>query len=311
MDAQNNSIPHVQNQDDMQRLRRAIRASYDNAQRLVLLQVVFAVVVPVVAAVVGLAAPDAKAYTAALAFILTVLDVAVLDRRQKALLKRGALFGEAFDTKVLQLPWDSFTVGERPQPEDVRAAESTFERRKTKADLLDWYPPAVGALPLHLARLICLRANLSYDAAQRRGYATTVLWIAHILVVVVLVVALLVVKDLQVDDLILILAPTVPTLSWAWREAHRQRDTATAQEAHIKQARKVWDDAVADECGPDHCELRAREFQSATYLRRASAPMILPGVYKSRRAELEDQMTSAANDFVAEYHDALAKRPVA
>lgn len=308
MSAETNTIPHLQNLEEQLRLRRAVRASYDTAQALVFLQVVVAVLVPALAAVVGLFVPDAKPYTAGLALVLTILDVAVLDRRQKALLKRGALFGEAFDTKVLGLPWDSFTVGERPAPEDVRAAEATFRRRKTKAELADWYSPSVGDIPLYLARLICQRSSLSYDSALRRGYASTVLWLAHILLVAVIAMALLQFRHLYFSDLILIITPAAPTLAWAWREAHRQRDTADAQESLMKQARKVWDDALADRCGSDHCELRSREFQSATYLRRASAPMVLPGVYRSRRAELEDRMNAAADDFVAEYRQALAAR---
>lgn len=299
-----NDILSMQDEEPQLRLRRAIRACYDTAQDMVAVQVFCAVVIPVIVGIIGIFFPVAKPYTASLAMLLVLLDIYYLDRRQKALLKLGAKFGEEYDTRVLVLPWDSFTVGDRPTPEELHAAELRFKRRKTKANLTAWYPQAVGDAPLHLARLMCQRANLSYNEALRRGYSNFVIQLAIGIVLVLIFVGLT--QNLRFTDWVLILTPAMPALTWAGREFLRQREAAEAQDTLRKQARKVWDDALAGECAIDNCLLRAREFQSAIYLRRASAPMILPGMYNNKRHILEDQMEAAAADFLGEYQRSVA-----
>lgn len=299
-----NNILAVQNQDLHIRYRKAIRITYDTAQRMVLVQVICAVIIPVIAAVVTLFLPDTKPYTAALAMALVLLDVYYLDRHQKALLKLGAKFGEEFDVRVLELPWDSFTVGDRPTPEALYTAERKLKDPKVIAKLKDWYPQAVADAPMHLARLMCQRANLFYDEALRRGYAHFVLRVAIGIAAVLFLVALY--QKLPMTEAVLVFSPAMPALTWAGREFLRQRDAADAQETLMKQARKIWDDALDGQCEADHCLLKAREFQSAIYLRRYSAPMILPGIYVNKRATLEDQMQAAATDFLEEFHKSKA-----
>lgn len=299
MDAPMNAIPVRQNQDALLKLRRAVSVIYDTAQTIVAIQVTLAVAIPILSAIVTLVFPQTKAYAVALAMGLTVLDVAYLDRRQKVLLKRAAKIAEVFDTTVFEMPWDAFTVGERPTPEDINGADETYRRQKKVRALDNWYAPVVAEAPLYLARLICQRSSLYYDAALRRSYAGVILWTAHGVFAVLFLAGLI--RALPAPDLVLFLALATPLMTWAWRESFRQRDTADAQETLMQQARKVWDDALTDLCGADNCQLRAREFQSAIYLRRATAPMILPGVYKLRRPGLERQMTMTAEDFIAEY----------
>lgn len=299
MEAPLNAIPVRQNQDELLKLRRAVSVIYDAAQAIVATQVTLAIAVPILSAIVTLIVPQTKAYAVALAMGLTVLDVAYLDRRQKVLLKRAAKISEVFDTTVFEMPWDTFTVGERPTPEDINGWDETFRCQKKVRVLDNWYAPVVAQAPLHLARLICQRSSLYYDAALRRSYAGVILWTAHAVYAALFVVGL--VRALPTPDLVLFLALATPLMTWAWRESFRQRDTADAQEMLMQQARRVWDDALADRCGTDNCELRAREFQSAIYLRRATAPMILPGAYKLRRPSLERKMTMTAEDFIAEY----------
>lgn len=294
-----NDILRLQDEQAQLRLRKAIAACYDTAQFMVLMQLICAVVIPVTAAVVSLFWPETKPYAAALSMFLVLIDIYYLDRQQKDFLKLGAKIGEEFDTRVLGLPWDSFTVGDKPTPEEIHAAETRFTKRKTKADLTGWYPRAVGQAPIHLARLMCQRANLSYNEALRRGYSNFVIKIAIAIAVCLVIAALL--QDLLFVDWVLVLTPAMPALSWAGREHLRQRDAADAQDTLRKQARKTWDDALVGNCDADHCLIKAREFQNAIYLRRSSSPMILPGIYMNKREELEDQMQSTAADFLGEF----------
>lgn len=297
-----NDIPQLQNEPEQIRLRRAAAATFDLARTVAVWQAILSVVVPVLGALATLVFPAARPWVAALSLSIVLVDAIGLDRWQKKLLKRGAKISERFDCRVLDLPADPFTTGPPPDPEDIRAAEKRYGKPKANAPLTDWYPVAVGQAPIHLARLICQRTNLSYDSRLRRSYAGLLRAVA--VGAPLLLAAGTTFVTNQISDFLLLLAMVTPLISWCCREAYRQQDTVEAQENLMAQARQLWSDALANRCRDDHCAARAREFQSAIFARRATATPVLPGIYASRRARLEDEMESAAADFLAEYRAA-------
>ena len=131
---------------------RARQQTYLRAKRLLWLQFVLTVGVPIAAGVAALVCTTVRPYTAALALLISVLDVTVLDRLQRQYLKLAAKIAEAFDCVVLDLPWNPFAAGHQVEPETLADAEATW--RGGDAGILDWYPVAVGQAPMHLARII-------------------------------------------------------------------------------------------------------------------------------------------------------------
>jgi hypothetical protein len=262
---------------------------------LALLQVTLSVVLAATGAGIAVFYSDARPYVAALALVIIVLDVAFVDRKHKHVLRRAARFSEKFDCVVLEMPWDHFAVGDPPNPEDTRRAS----RDASAAGLTHWYPVEVGTMPLHLARLVCQRSNLSYDSRLRRTYAAIVLGVSFVLLAVLVGYGLAL--DMHMTALTLTVAPATPALSWSWREYFRQKDAADALEDLIKRAEKVWTDALAGKCSASECLLRSREFQNAIFTRRSSAPSVLPFFYKIKRLQLEDEMKAAAYDFMQQY----------
>ncbi|WP_454758807.1 S-4TM family putative pore-forming effector [Caulobacter segnis] len=293
-------ISERQNQQRQIDLRKASGRSYDDASNLMMIQIGLTVGMPLLGALLALALPDARPYVAALALVLTVVDVAWLDRSQKNLLKLAAKFGEEFDCYVLDLPWDRFAVGARPEPEERERAVRRYDRsRRKKFKLSDWYSDAATEAPIHLARLMCQRANLRYDSQLRLAYSRSILVASFLLLASLVLVAA--VQNLTFKDALLVLTPATPILTWSWKEYYRHRDTAAQLQILMQQARTVWDDALSGGCGPDQCLLKAREFQGAIFARRASAPLIFPWVYGAKRAELEDEMEAASYNFLAEF----------
>jgi hypothetical protein len=294
-----NEIPEKQNAEAQLTLLRARQQTYAEASRLLVLQLVLTVLVPVAAAIAGLVLPCLRSYTAALALIITVLDVAALDRLQRKRLKLAAKIAEAFDVAVLDLPWNRFVAGRRADPEAIAGAAAAWARRKTDKKLLDWYPPSVGKAPLHLARIICQRTNLWYDATLRRHYGAWVLGLAAILVVGLFAGALI--TGLTVNLFVTtVLAPAAPILTWSMREYFRQKDTAEAQETLKSDAEALWDRASAGHCDEPDCFTQSREFQNAIYARRSSSPLMIPGIYPWRRPNMEQQMNRGAEAYLKE-----------
>jgi hypothetical protein len=291
-----NDIPQRQNDAANLKLLRAQRQMYAQAKLLLILQVVVTVILPVSAAIAVIFVPSIKALTAACGFVAVLLDAIVLDRLQKNTKKVAAKIQEMFDCNVLRLEWDDFSVGARPEPETMHDAIAASEKT-SKADLKNWYPVVVGDVEEHLARIVCQRTNLVYDAELRRRFGnwTLILGIAISAILFVVGVAL----QLPMDRLMLtVVVPIVPVLVWGIREYYRQKDAADASDRLRQQVRTLWDKAVTSRYSESECTVRSRLLQNAIHDRRASAPLLLDSVYRRLRPNLESKMDFSAEELV-------------
>lgn len=292
-----NDIPVLQNAEAGLKLMRAREATYAAATRVQHLQLVITLAIPVVGAVLGLMSPTWRPYIAALSLIISFLDAAVLDRLQRKRLQTAAKIAEQFDTEVLAIPWNAFVAGKRLDPELIDEAASVWSGEARKRLILDWYPPVVGAAPLHLARIICQRTNLWYDSRLRRRYGSAVLAIAFALTASLFIAGLALQMTL-IDFVAAVLAPASPVLIWSIREYFRQKDTADAQETVKSEAEVLWERVKAGGCGEDECLDRAREFQNSIYTRRVVSPLLFPFLYRMSRNSMEARMKVGAEQML-------------
>jgi SMODS-associating 4TM effector domain len=294
-----NQIPVLQNADAQLRLLRARRQTYTDAKHLLILQLCLAIGVPVVGAFCALIWPSLRGLVALASIVITVLDVTLIDRLQKTLLKRAAILQEQFDCAVLELPWDKFTVGSKIDPETIHGASSQYRDGQEDAQLRNWYPAVVGTVPLHLARIICQRTNLWYDAKLRRQYGGFILGITISLTLLLVLFGWI--GGLTIDTFVLtVLAPAAPIVIWGVREYLRQRDVAEALDRVRSEAEALWERAKAGTCSDSECTAQSRQFQNAIYERRSTSPLIFDWIYKVQRPRLEDQMNRGAEEFVRE-----------
>lgn len=290
-----NDIPQKQNTESFLRLQRAKVQVYWTARWFQIAQIGLTVVFPVVATV-GVASfyPNLKSVTAALSLLIAVVDTWWLDRAQRQLLKVAAKISERYDCDLLQLKWNSFAAG---KPVDAEVVADYARRNNSTKGLHDWYPPVAGIAPLWIGRIVCQRANLFYDSALRRHWATILLWVTSVVVVGIFAAAWT--EHFTLDLLVTTLAaPATPVLIWMIRESFRQRDAAEANETIKGEAEALiaqLKNATADE---DFCTIRSREFQDGIYARRAANPMVIPLLYRLRRARMENQMNEGAKELL-------------
>jgi hypothetical protein len=294
-----NLIPEHQNAAPQLKFLRARQQLYASATTFLVLQLFLTLLVPLAGAILAAFRPDAKPYVAAAALTVLLLDILVLDRQQKTLLKRAAKIAEQFDCAVLELPWNEFTVGERVETEEIHSAAKMYAKRHDDKLLRDWYPPEVGTIPLSMARIICQRTNLHYDRRLRVSYGNVILTGASCVVLAIWIYGLA--NNLSITAWVLTMAPAIPVLAWACREFYRQRDSAEPLEKLLREARKFWNEALSNGCEESYCLTKSREFQDAIYSRRAGSPLIFPLVYRLRRSSLEDEMHEGAADFLRQY----------
>lgn len=294
-----NSIPSSQNEDRSLSLLRARRRLYNTAKRYQGVVVSVTLLLPIVSLCVAAFAPGAKAYVAAAALLFGVCEVIFLDRWHKGLMKTAAKLQEDFDCCVLEMRRNEFLEGASIDPEEVYDLSAKKFNPKGEQQLRDWYPVAVGNVPIHVARILCQRENLLYDGKVRTTYSR--LLRSGLLVLIAVLGIYSIAVGLTVEAFLLtVLAPATPILNWTLREFFRQRDTVETLERLKSESQKLWKKAVEGIPVTEAAE-RSRELQDAIYNHRVASPLVFDFLYRFRRGGLEAQMNAGAEQFVAEF----------
>lgn len=286
-----NQINRRQNTEPFLNLLRARSSVYESASAMQRLQLLVALILPIIAAALGFVVPESRPYVASVSLIIAVVDVCWLDRSQRARLRLAAGISERFDCTLLELSPNKFVTGRPISPEIIEGAAGRWTAGDARLE--NWYPNIPEVVPLELARIICQLANLWYDSELRRSYGQALLSVVVILGIVMLVVGIGL--NLSTIDLVAtVFVPFAPVLLWGLREQYRQRDAADANETIRNEAETLWEQALANMHDLAGCTSRSREFQDAIYSRRAANPLIFPLLYRFRRKRLETQMNRGA-----------------
>lgn len=287
------SIAGDQNEPANLQLLKARQALWAVAVQWQIAQFVIVVLAPLAGAIAGAFLPDYRPAIGAAAVIITILDVVILDRGYRRAIRTAARASEQFDTAVLHLSWNSLSAGEPLQPEDIKAAADRWDRNHSDAQLRDWYPPVVARAPQHIARIICQRANVTYDTALRRSYSAVLIGVVAIISAGIVVVGF--VQASTLAELVLSgLVPVAPLVIWATREFFRQRDAAAANLIIQRESEALLRQTIAGQCDEPTCTSQAMQLQAALFARRATNPLLMPRLYQWRRAPLEERMEHGA-----------------
>lgn len=293
-----NSIIERQDEEPFMHLLRARSRTYQEASRLLLVQLFLVVLLPVVGAISALMWPKVGAYVAFASLVIAVLDSAWLDRLQRHKVKLAAKIGEQFDCELLEIPWNRLVAGRRADPEQVEAAANAWGGGDD--GLRNWYPSEISRAPLWLARIICQRTNAWYDSRLRQSYEAWLLALVCMVFIGCLFIGVW--KGLSVLDLITtVMTPAAPALIWCLREHFRQRDVVDMSEATKAEAESLCDKASSLECNEDEYLRSSRELQNGIYARRAASPLMLPLVYRLSRKKMEVSMKAGATQILARY----------
>src|ERR1035441_10025794 len=172
-------IPARQNAEAQLNMLAAASPPYARAKRLMAVQFTLTVPAALASSLLMAWQPGWKVWLTFFSVTVALLDTLLLSRRQAGLAKRGATLQQMFDCALFDLPWRHLRCGPPVDDEDILTdAIAQLRGPKVRTLLLDWYPAAVKALPLPLARLICQRARLWWDLRQRdrvRGALTATL----------------------------------------------------------------------------------------------------------------------------------------
>jgi hypothetical protein len=293
-----NGIVSRQNLPDNIKKLAAQRHFYSRAKRLSAFQAALDVLSPIGGAIAVVLKPDADVWAATIGIAVALLDTLWLEPKQGDFRELGANIQEEFDCSVLELPWNTPLAGERVSPEDIHEAYKTYKPSKV-APLEDWYPKAVGTMPLFQARVICQRTNSWWDSKLRRRYCG---WINGTLAVVIASVIILgLINGMSLQKFVLaVAAPLLPAILWAGREYRRQKDTALRSDRLRGYGESLWEQVIKNEVDESEVSKRSRELQDAILVRRQESAPVFDWIYKLLRSKHEEQMNIGAQKMVDE-----------
>jgi hypothetical protein len=290
-----NSIPQKQNEEKAVRLLASQKRVYGLAKFVLVAQIILVVIVPGILLIAEHFCPRFNAWAAFMGITISAVDAVLLEPVKANLRRKAAVTQELFDCYVLNLEWPLLKTN-KPDREDVYLVEPTTAEREK---LRDWYPPAVGQLPLYVARIICQRSNCWWDSKQRRFYSIAVVALSAMASVGVLVVALA--KNLAFQDFVLsLMAPILPLVLWGIREAREQSEAALRVDQLKRFGDEFWERLINQDLVENAAVNQSRRFQDEIFEHRRQSPMIFDWFYALLRDRFEHQMTQGAAEMIQE-----------
>lgn len=297
-----NQIAARQNEARFLELQAAKNWLYDRARSVGRVQIWVAVVAPLVLSAGQAIEPNLAPWVPLYA-VLALFISPELDAWQQRLRAHAALVQEVFDRDLLDMKWPDHAVGTRPSVEDVRRWARRYSGRAS--EWKDWYPPAVGQLPLPIARIACQRTNSWWDSTLRKRYANYLAVGGYGVVGIVFLVGA--VRQQTILQVMAVTSLLAPVVSWILRERRRQRATADGRERLAEWTQSLEGRWRAKRVDDEFVNEEAEEIQRATYKQRVEGALIPRWLYRWSRAEHEDAVRAATDALVQSKGDAATQ----
>lgn len=293
------SINQKQNAVSQIEMLAAQRQLYSSAKRVIGLQMILAGPVGVIATLLGLFYPQLKDYAALLGVTILVLDLVLLNPRQKRLRSQGASVQEAFDTKVLDIDWNDLKVGKRPEPELIHQYALALGKDAQKAEKLkDWYPVAIQHLPVHWGRIVCQRANIWWDSTLRRSYANTLLTCLILLAITSVWFSFS--QGLSFSDFVMkMVIPMAALYKLGVAQFIEHRDAADRLDKLRDHAEKLWAEAIRG-ANLEALKVKSRNLQDEIFDGRKKNPPIFDFIFWMFRDKNQLLMNKCAEVLIQE-----------
>lgn len=235
--------------------------------------------------------------------LIAVFDRLYLSSIIEKLKERAAKIQELFDCDVLELSWNEILVGKRPDLEDI--IDNTNKYSETKKDigfrsLLNWYPKEVDRLPIGIARIICQRSNMRWDAEIRKNLSFYIGLIAVIMGVILLIIAILGEVSLK-TFFEKAIAPCLPIWIFSIMQIQQNKKAIISLGEMKQKAETAWDQAIKLSVPSAKINEIARQLQDSLFLNRKTNPLIFEFIYKIYRPSQESSMNYSCKNMVEEY----------
>lgn len=304
-----NNIPDRQNQPEFLEMIVAAAHSYRAVGFFSMVQSALAILVAFGGFIVAMFLPSSMDLMAILSVFVLLIDALVIEPLARSKQDLGARIQELFDTRLLEIPWNSLRCQERPDPEDIHRLAGDSHANIADSVTREWYPRVVGDVEIEYARLLCQRTNLRWDSKLRVVYLQCItLSLIGVFCGVLLygVISRMLVGP-WIVKVVLPLCPTVLKLS---RLAIREKEAASRSERAKRILEEVWKNGLDGKATHSDFIEGARRLQDEIYERRRMNPRVPRLLYLMYRGEFETEMRVATECLVAELKRSSVIKPV-
>lgn len=233
------------------------------------------------------------------AIVVTILDLAVINRCIERFREKGASIKESFDCSVLSIPWNKILVGEQPMEEEIGRYSKSYVARTGSVDrLVNWYHPDIKNIDGIAAPVICQRSNICYDLSLRRSFLFTVIVISSLIVVVLTTISLLI--DLSFRSVVVnVLVPVLPIGVILLRLINEHIKSTETLKSLRTSVEALWADSLEGNFSDSANKIR--QVQDKLFINRKSSPLIPEWYYNRKRDNFEDDMAYGVSSMVRIY----------
>lgn len=290
----------AQNSQDALLATAAADTLWCRVQRLRALEFAFVVALPVGAAIGAVLWPAMRVTAAYFGFLMSLFDV-FLDHVISRLRSDAAKMQDRFDSIALKLP--RVRLRAESDPDIARIGElARSQPAKRSHRNRNWYSPCLGALPLQLGRIACMRESVHWDCTIRKMWSWAVLVLPGSTMVVLLTRAL--VEHERIDDFFVsVLAPLTPALIWCLREWRDHTDGIATYEALREKLRRTWDSGTRGEISNETLNSIAGDLSWTFFIYRCDTPPVPDAVYRVLRAGQTISAAEAARLLIREFQE--------
>jgi hypothetical protein len=281
----------------------AQRWLYSLGKKAIGVQVFLAIPVMIGVCIIGRITGNAFAWIgASISVSVLAVDLLWLSPMANRLRAKAARIQEQFDVEVLGIEQNSVLIGQQVDLEEIQAFACKYPtKKKGYNDLLDWYSTEVDGLPIEVARVICQRSNLWWDAELRRGYMRLI--ISTCVVVVLGLTVFCLVLDTGLQAFILsVVFPLLPLISFTTRQQIDNAAVVRKLEQVKSDCENMWERIKIDDIDTTFASV-SRQVQDVIFSKRETSPLVFDWYYWTRRKELSKMNEYSAQEMVRTYRN--------
>lgn len=253
-----------------------------------------ALLIAIIGPILSSRIPSTAEYIALFSICYLVLDLLVFESLESLIRTKAAKIQELFDAIVLELDWNKIVVGTKPDLEDIHENSQKLKHKKSIEKLQNWYPSKIVKLPISIARIICQRSNVWWDAKMRKVFFYTLVFLLIIIVIILLVVGLSQQQTLK-NVIQGIFLPVLPLILMLLNQIIAQKNTIKYLH-YIKNHTEDLLDGNFEEKNDFELSRAARTIQDEIYRHRKSCLPIPNFLFFKLRDSFEKQMIFNAEE---------------
>lgn len=294
-----NNISIKQNEAKQLERLSAQRELYSSAKKYHAFQLFFVVLFPILLSFASISCQNLVQYAAAYGIIIALVDLLFFDEKIKSRKNKAAKIQELFDCDILQMEISPLKIIDEITIEEILIHYDTHKKIATNVEKTkNWYPKSVSDVPISIARVICQRANCSWDSKLRERYIENLKIFSILILVGIIIYSLF--KNLKFMDFVLLGSTLLPFFQFCIKQYLEQKDSIKRLDELLKYTNDLWNSIINKSKNESQMTEASRRLQDEIYEHRSKTPLILDFFYNRLRNKNEDILIRTTNSLIDE-----------